>query len=226
MTAAAIEARLAPLYGQRFGALRLVSASDKRGDRNRLYGVFVCNCGKRAELAVSRVTRGIRTHCGCLANTTPNLIHGMRGSPAYSSWQAMKARCLDPDNKDYPRWGGIGITVCDQWVNSFEAFYKDMGPRPTGTTIDRIDNTRGYEPGNCRWATATVQQSNRRDGWCVEIDGVVFQSVQEAARALNVSDQTIMRWCDGHTDARRAHQANGGRHAPRPNCRRWKKYGP
>jgi hypothetical protein len=75
----------------------------------------------------------------------------------------MKARCLDPGNKDYPRWGGVGITIHQEWIDSFEAFYRDVGPRPKGTSLDRIKAELGYRPGNVRWATPAEQARNRRD---------------------------------------------------------------
>ena len=87
--------------------------------------------------------------------------HGMSKSPEYSSWVAMKKRCYYHKTNDYDRYGGAGITVCSEWRDSFETFYKDLGPRPKGDSLDRIDGTKGYFPGNVRWATASEQAKNR-----------------------------------------------------------------
>lgn len=84
-------------------------------------------------------------------------------SPTYKSWQAMRQRCANQKNTSYSRYGGRGITVCEEW-ESFDVFLKDMGERPEGTSIDRIDNSKGYYPENCRWATQSVQNSNLTRG--------------------------------------------------------------
>lgn len=100
--------------------------------------------------------------------------HGASGSPEYVIWTHMKARCFDESDKSYQRYGGRGITVCQRWVNDFPAFYADMGDRPSPLhSIERKNNEGNYEPGNCRWATATEQARNRRSSVLVEHNGQV-----------------------------------------------------
>ena len=84
-------------------------------------------------------------------------------TPEYTCWNNLKQRCLNPQHAAYPNYGGRGITVCDAWRGSFRQFLADMGPRPSPAhSLDRIDNDRGYEPGNCRWTTIDVQRRNQR----------------------------------------------------------------
>lgn len=210
---------------ERHGRLTLLAGDVGRTADGHKLGLWRCDCGAEARVAMSRVRNGYTQSCGCLSHdTAPNLKHGKRNSPEYSSWQAMLGRCLNRNAKDYRRYGARGVSVAVEWQNSFEAFYAHVGPRPHGTTLDRIDTLRGYEPGNVRWATPTQQAENTRANWLVEIDGVQYPSVEEAARQHGVSNITVVRWCEGYVDRRRTHTASGGIIAPRANCRRWKKY--
>ena len=88
--------------------------------------------------------------------------HGMHKHPVYKVWEAMIQRCTNPQNKSFPNYGGRGITVCPEWRSDFMAFYRDMGPRPDGLTLERVDVDGNYEPSNCRWATYREQRANMR----------------------------------------------------------------
>lgn len=89
-------------------------------------------------------------------------FHGLTDSPTYRSWATMKNRCLNPNTPRYKDYGGRGIKVCDAWINSFVSFYQDMGERPPGMTLDRINTNGNYEPSNCRWASNQLQARNKR----------------------------------------------------------------
>jgi hypothetical protein len=195
------------IAGEQYGRLVFISLLPSSGAGKHRLGRWKCSCGVEKDIAISRVKNGYTQSCGCLmveSGRVANLKHGKRGSPEYSSWSAMKARCLDPQNKDFPRWGGRGIAVCDEWIASFEAFYAYMGPRPEGTTLDRYPNNNGnYEPGNCRWATASEQQRNRSNSSLWHIKNRTFQTLEEAATHFRVSEHTVWRWVNGQHDKRR-----------------------
>jgi hypothetical protein len=124
-------------------------------------------------------------------------IHGMTGTPTFKSWESMKQRCTNPNSPDYPKWGGKGITVCDWWLE-FKNFYADMGVRPLGMTLDRFPNKKGnYEPGNCRWATASQQQKNKGNSIYITHDGVTKPLVEWAAEKGMPNDLLRRRYHAG-----------------------------
>lgn len=113
-----------------------------------------------------------------------------RRSKEYQCWLDMKQRCLNEECYAFPYYGARGITVCDRWKESFSAFLVDMGERPVGTTLDRIDNDGHYEPGNCRWATRAEQVANRGISRLVEVNGEMLP-LKEACRRLGLNHKTV-----------------------------------
>jgi len=109
--------------------------------------------------------------------------HGMSGTPEYRAWLHMKDRCFNPNSKDYPNWGGRGITVCDRWLN-LENFLADMGSRPNlKHSLDRIDNNDDYSPDNCKWSTKAEQGNNKRNNKpLITIDDVTLTIAQWAKK--------------------------------------------
>lgn len=115
----------------------------------------------------------------------------MTNSSEYRSWASMNSRCSNTKDSNYPRYGGSGIFVCDEWKESFEAFYRDMGPKPTpGHTIDRKDNDKGYSKENCRWATKIEQANNRGCNRFYDFNNERLTLAQIAVR-LNISEETL-----------------------------------
>lgn len=127
-----------------------------------------CECGQITIVAGGQLRSGKTRSCGCLNmdSLRSRKRHGKATGGhhrVYRIWNAMRQRCHNPNQPHYVRYGGRGIRVCDEWRKSFDVFYAHMGDPPSPDhTLDRIDNDRGYEPGNCRWATRSEQQRNKR----------------------------------------------------------------
>jgi hypothetical protein len=155
------------LVGQRFDRLTVTGRTGANRSRAVEWSCL-CDCGNMTTATTGNLRAGHNKSCGCLrrenayAGALHRRTHRMSGSPTYNSWMAMKHRCLRKTASNFARYGGRGVTVCNRWM-SFESFLSDMGVRPEGKTLDRIDPLGNYEPGNCRWATPMEQAHNKRE---------------------------------------------------------------
>lgn len=157
--------RFIDLTGKTFGRLTVIERAES--DRNGLTQWRCrCSCGSVIVTRSQDLRRGASKSCGCRTREVTadrNLRHGMAGTRPYRIWKNMKTRCFNPRSKSYSNYGGRGITVCEKWANSFEAFWEDMGPTyKDGLELDRIDPNGNYEPGNCRWVDKKTQNRNTR----------------------------------------------------------------
>lgn len=192
------------ISGIRFSKLLAISRSKK--DR---YGTWmwlcVCDCGNYTEVRVSHLTHKSNPtqSCGCLLRRKgQNKTHGLRKHPLYDVWRAMKYRCCNTKAKNYPNYGGRGITICERWVNSFQSFYDDMlsGYIKGEVMLDRIDVNGNYEPSNCRWISYIGSANNKRASKYLSLNGIV-RTASEWGRLLGIRDDTIRsRKAKGYPD--------------------------
>lgn len=195
--------------GMRFGKLVVIKQVSERRSCRAIHRQFLCkcDCGNESTPWMSSLKAGATISCGChrkqvLINS--NITHGMTNTPTYITWDGMIQRCTNKKNDSYYKYGGVGIKVCEEWL-SFENFLMDMGIRPEGTSLDRINGSKGYYKENCRWADIYTQNFNvskRKDKyvseykgvgrtgnkWNVQVKGIhvgVFDTEIEAAKAYD-----------------------------------------
>jgi len=156
---------LEEMIGRRFGLWTVGAILDRNKWGQRLAAV-VCDCGTRSTVTVKHLRNGDSSSCGCWKRQTTierSTKHKACGSLEYNAWAAMKQRCLNSKTYGYPWYGALGVTICQEWINDFSAFLRDIGPKPSPShTLDRINPFGNYEPANCRWATWLEQARNKR----------------------------------------------------------------
>lgn len=181
--------------GTRFGKLTVISLAATKPRK----WLCRCDCGREAIVFPENLQSGKSRTCGCAQAVDSRRFIGSRkfATPTYASWKAMLNRCERPTHKKFQHYGGRGISVCEQW-HSFDSFYADMGPRPAGTTLDRINNSGNYEPGNCAWESRFHQQRNRRNNRMVTIDGrtqcLMDWATENGLRVTTIYDRLKRGW--------------------------------
>jgi hypothetical protein len=173
--------RFKNLAEQRFGRLVVLGYA---GSRHRIHRwLCLCDCGNQKVVRADCLTSEQTRSCGCLSMER-RTTHGMSKTLEHGIWTAMIGRCHNPNNADFATYGALGVTVCERWRESFQAFYDDMGPRPSRKhSLDRHpDHCGNYEPDNCRWATQKQQCRNKRNNHLLTYNGETLCAIEWAEK--------------------------------------------
>lgn len=184
------------LTGQQFGRLTALGPVGK-SPKGSILWLCRCDCGACVSVTSDSIVSGHTQSCGCLhreRTIKANATHGLSGHRLHMTWTLMVQRCTNPNNPEYVNYGGRGIKVCDEWRHNFQAFYDHVSNLPNygeeGYSLDRIDNGKGYSPGNVRWATGSEQMRNSRRTHLIEFRGKT-QCVTAWAEELGIDPNTL-----------------------------------
>ena len=182
------------LTGQRFGRLLVLEKTEN--SKGKSVWKCKCDCGTDAFVRTSDLKNGHTKSCGCYQREMTSKAskkHGLRHTKIYHTWLDMKDRCFNSKNKRFSTYGGRGITVCDEWRNSFEAFYEwaMVNGYSGNLTIERIDVNGNYEPSNCKWITMPEQAKNKTNSIYIEFEGEI-KTISEWSSIKNIKYATLL----------------------------------
>lgn len=192
------------LAGQKFGRLTVLERAENKG--KSVVWLCRCDCGQETKVTPNHLKSGHTKSCGCLHiecavnQGHKNATHGMKGTRLYKIWGGIKTRCLNCNDAHYKDYLGRGITICDEWKNSFENFrdWAMSNGYREDLTIDRIDVNGNYEPSNCRWATQEEQQNNKRTNHLITFDGktqnIKKWSIETGIRSSTIGERLKRGW--------------------------------
>jgi hypothetical protein len=180
---------LSYLIGKKFNHLTILKF-DTPGLHGRTRFLCQCDCGNMTTVQWNNIQSNSIKSCGCY-HIQRSTVHGKCGTQVYRCWRNMKERCLNPNNTEYVNYGGRGITIYEPWIHSFEKWYSYVGEPPTAKhTLNRIDNNKGYEPGNVQWATQKEQANNKSTNHLIEFHGTTKTFMQWSEK-LSISRLTL-----------------------------------
>jgi hypothetical protein len=181
--------------GDKFGRLTVVRLIPHKKNPK---AECLCVCGNVVQPQRGALRNGRATSCGCSRReklAVAGLTHGASKTPEYRVFRGILDRCRNPKNRHFENYGGRGLRVT---YEGFEDFIQDVGQRPPGAWVDRKDNERGYEPGNCKWVSPADNQKNKRVSKFWTIEGKTFESSVDAAKELGVTPSVVIRGCNGY----------------------------
>lgn len=178
------------LTGQRFG--RLVAIEQGEHYRLEIQWICQCDCGRKLLTRGYSLRIGKTKSCGCRLEEIKQSSHALGGKQTaeYRAWYAMRQRCNSPNHIGYKHYGERGISVCDRW-SDFGNFLEDMGPKPEQTlSVERLNNSKGYSPDNCKWGTRIEQANNKRNNTVIEFNGA-RRTISEWSAITGIKKSTL-----------------------------------